>query len=50
MMPRVITYLTSPMSQRVGHNWATELTDDAEWSFPGGSDAKQSACNVGDLA
>ena len=44
-MPSVITYA----SQRVGHDWVTELTDDAERSFPGGSDGKESACNAGDV-
>ena len=37
-------------SQRVGHDWATELN----WTlhnmgFPGGSDGKEFACDVGDL-
>ena len=31
-------------SQRVGHDWATSL------SLPGGSDDKESVCNVGDPA
>ena len=45
--------------QRVGYNWATELdwwkgtlgyviTPALEWFIPGGSDDKESACNVGD--
>ena len=43
--------LQSMGSQRVGHDWATELTD---WlltklGLPGGSEFKVSACNVGDL-
>ena len=41
--------LQSRVSQRVGHNWATEqhilvyILD-----FPGGADGKESACNAGD--
>ena len=38
-------------SQRVGHNWATELnwTERQLKCFPGGSDPKESVCNAGDL-
>ena len=38
-------------SQRVRHDWATELswTEIQCTCFPGGSDGKESACNVGDL-
>ena len=32
-------------SQRVGHDWATELN----WDFSDGSDSKESTCNAGDL-
>ena len=40
-------------SQRVGHDWATELnwtdTSRALWSFPCGSAGKESACSAGGL-
>ena len=38
--------------QRVRHDWATELnwTESCFGGFPGSSDSKESACNVGDLA
>ena len=43
-------------SRRVRHNWATELnwilyqiSWDIQIYFPGGSDSKESICNVGDL-
>ena len=36
-------------SQRVGHDWATELNwADDHIGFPGGSNDKESACNAGD--
>ena len=30
-------------------NWKKKKKEAAEWGFPGGSDIKESACNVGDL-
>ena len=39
----------SMWSQRVGHNWATELNWMITEDFPGGSDDKESAWNAGDL-
>ena len=39
--------------QRVGHDWATSLHSLSlikKKGFPGGSDSKASACNVGDLS
>ena len=36
-------------SQRVGQDWSTELNWGISWGFPGGSDGKVSAYNVGDL-
>jgi len=36
-------------SQRVRHNWATELNWNLTWGFPGSSHGKESACNVGDF-
>ena len=44
--------LQSMESQRVGHDWETELNwtkhKAFNWGFPGGSDSKESACNAGD--
>ena len=44
--------LQSMGSQRVAHDWVTELNGTcftgASLGFPGGSDGKESACNVGD--
>ena len=47
------TRLQSIESQRVGHRWATNThththTHTEEMGFPGGSDRKESACNIGD--
>ena len=36
-------------SQRVRHNWATELNCNISEGFPGSSDGKESACNTRDL-
>ena len=48
--------LQSMGSQRVGHDWVTELNRSFLWGspgdsvgFPGGSDGKESTCNVGNL-
>ena len=41
--------LQSMGSQRVGHDWATELNWCTTGGFPGGSDGKESTCIVGDL-
>ena len=41
--------LQSMGSQRIGHNWVTELNRSEWMDFPGGSDGKESACNAGDL-
>ena len=43
--PGVLQYMGS---QRVGHNWVTELNWFYYMDFADGSDTKESACNVGD--
>ena len=35
-------------SQRVGHDWATELNWNTKMGFPDGSAGKESTCNAGD--